>query len=56
MSIRESNPSSLRYHSADKSIAIVSSKRMILARGKGTCYVYAYAHNGMHKRVKVKVS
>jgi hypothetical protein len=55
LSIRESNLSSLRYRSADKSIAIVSSKRMILARGKGTCYVYAYAHNGVSKQVKVTV-
>ena len=45
----------VRYMSTDKKVATVTSGGKIKARGKGTCYVYAYAHNGVAKRVKVTV-
>ena len=45
----------IRYLSTDKKIATVSKKGKITAKGKGTCYVYAYAHNGIYKKVKVTV-
>ena len=45
----------IRYLSTDKKIATVSKKGKITAKGKGTCYVYAYAHNGVYKKIKVTV-
>ena len=45
----------LRYLSSDKRIATVSKSGKIKAMKKGTCYVYAYAHNGAYKAVKVTV-
>lgn len=45
----------LRYLSSDKKIAAVSKSGKITAKAKGTCIVYAYAHNGFRKSVKVTV-
>ena len=47
----------MRYESSDKSIATVSPKGVIKAVGKKgeTCYVYAYAQNGVFKKIKVVV-
>ena len=45
----------VRYLSTDTSIATVSKKGKIKGVKKGTCYVYAYAHNGVFKKVKVTV-
>lgn len=41
--------------SSDKSIATVNQKGKITALAKGSCYVYAYAQNGVYKKIKVKV-
>ena len=46
----------LRYVSTDKKIATVNRSGRIKGVGKGTCYVYAYAQNGVSKKVKVTVS
>ena len=46
----------LRYVSTDKKIATVNRSGRIKGVGKGTCYVYAYAQNGVRKKVKVTVS
>ncbi|MBQ3369594.1 MAG: Ig-like domain-containing protein [Mogibacterium sp.] len=43
------------YASNKSAIATVSSKGVIKAKKKGTCYVYAYAQNGVYKRIKVVV-
>ena len=43
------------YESSDSKIATVSKKGVITARKKGTCYVYAYAQNGVCKAVKIIV-
>jgi hypothetical protein len=43
----------IRYESSNKEIATVNSKGRITAKAKGTCYVYAYAQNGVYKRIKV---
>lgn len=43
------------YESTDSAVATVTSGGKIKAVSKGTCYVYAYAQNGMYKRVKVTV-
>ena len=45
----------IKYESSKTSIATVSSKGVIKAKRKGTCYVYAYAQNGFAAKVKVTV-
>ena len=45
----------IRYESSNKSIAKVTSKGVIKALKKGTCYVYIYAQNGVYKKIKVVV-
>ena len=45
----------IAYESTNKKIATVSVKGKIKAVGKGTCYVYAYAQNGLYKKIKVTV-
>ena len=45
----------LKYESDDTAVATVSSKGVITAKAAGTCYVYAYAQNGVFKKIKVTV-
>jgi hypothetical protein len=45
----------IRYESSNKAIATVNNKGEIIAQAKGTCYVYAYAQNGIYKKIKVTV-
>ena len=45
----------LKYESSDTAVATVSSKGVITAKAAGTCYVYAYAQNGVSKKIKVTV-
>lgn len=45
----------VRYLTTNKKIAKVNSAGRITAKSKGTCYVYAYAQNGLWKTVKVTV-
>ena len=45
----------VRYLSTNKKVATVSSSGKIKAAGKGKCNVYAYAHNGVCKKIKVTV-
>jgi len=45
----------LRYETTNAKVAIVSAKGTVKAKAKGTCYVYAYAQNGVTKKVKVVV-
>ena len=45
----------IHYESSDTKIAVVSKKGVITARKKGTCYVYAYAQDGVSKAIKVVV-
>ena len=45
----------IRYESTNKNIAKVTSKGVIKALKKGTCYVYVYAQNGVYKKIKVVV-
>ena len=53
--LRVKNHRGIAYESSNKKIATVSGKGVIKAVGKGTCYVYAYAQNGVCKRIKVSV-
>ena len=43
------------WESDNKAVAKVSKSGKITAVGKGTCYIYAYAQNGVMARVKVTV-
>ncbi|MBR2189825.1 MAG: Ig-like domain-containing protein [Eubacterium sp.] len=43
------------YESSDIRIATVNKNGRIKALKKGTCYIYAYAQNGLAKRTKVTV-
>ena len=45
----------IRYESTNVNIATVSGKGVIKAKNRGTCYVYAYAQNGVFKKIKVVV-
>ena len=45
----------LRYLSTDRTIATVTKSGRIKGIRKGTCYVYAYAHNGVSKKIKVTI-
>ena len=45
----------LAYESSDKNIATVTSKGVVKAKKKGSCYIYVYAQNGVYKKVKITV-
>lgn len=45
----------IAYESSNNKVATVSRKGVIKANGSGTCYVYAYAQNGVSKKIKVVV-
>lgn len=45
----------VRYASSNRKIATVSSKGVVKAVKKGTCYIYSYTQNGLYKTTKVTV-
>lgn len=45
----------VRYMTSNSAVATVNSAGKITARGKGTCSIYAYAHNGVFKEINVTV-
>ncbi len=45
----------VRYESTNTKIATVSNAGVVKAKKKGTCYIYAYAQNGVSKKIKVTV-
>ena len=45
----------IKYESSNTAVAKVSSSGKVTAVGSGTCYIYAYAQNGVYKRLKVTV-
>ena len=46
----------IRYESSNPKIATVTKKGgKVTAKKKGTCYIYAYAQNGMFRKIKVTV-
>ena len=53
--IKLKNRRKIKYESSDTKVATVSSKGVIKAVGKGTCYVYVYSQNGVFAKVTVKV-
>ena len=51
----EKTVAAVRYLSTNKKIATVNRSGRIKGVSKGPCYVYAYAHNGAFRKVKVTV-
>lgn len=45
----------LRYYSSDRNVATVSDSGKIRATGKGACWIFVLANNGVSASVKVKV-
>ena len=45
----------MRYESTNKKIATVSKRGKVTAKRKGSCYIYAYAQNGVYRKIKVTV-
>ena len=45
----------IRYESTNTNIATVSKKGVVKAKAKGTCYIYAYAQNGVFKKISIRV-
>ena len=46
----------LRYMTSDSKVATVTRFGKIKAKGKGTCVIYVYAHNGISRKVTVTVN
>jgi hypothetical protein len=44
------------YESSNPKIATVNAKGKITAKKKGKCYIYAYAQNGVSKKIKITVN
>ena len=45
----------LCYESSNAKVAEVTKKGVIKGKSKGTCFIYAYAQNGIYKKIKVTV-
>ena len=45
----------IKYESSNPTVATVNAKGVIKGVKKGTCYVYAYAQNGVAAKIKVTV-
>jgi predicted nucleic acid binding AN1-type Zn finger protein len=43
------------YQTTNAKVATVNAKGTIVAKGKGTCYVYVSAYSGAYTKVKVTV-
>ena len=52
----KSHAATLRYLTSNKKVATVSKSGKITAKGKGSCVIYVFAHNGVSKQVKVTVN
>ena len=45
----------VKYESSNPKIATVTKKGVIKGKKKGTCFIYAYAQNGVFAKIKVTV-
>ena len=45
----------VRYYTSNPAVAVVNSKGVISAVGRGNCKVYALAANGIYKIINVRV-
>jgi hypothetical protein len=52
----KSHAPTLRYLTSNNKVATVSKSGKITAKGKGSCVIYVFAHNGLSKQVKVTVN
>ncbi len=55
LKLKTKNYRKTAYETSNKRIATVTSKGVIKAKKKGTCYVYVYTQNGIFKKIKVTV-
>ena len=55
LKLKTKNYRKTAYETSNKKIATVTSKGVIKAKKKGTCYVYVYTQNGIFKKIKVTV-
>ena len=46
---------SLSYTTSDKTVATVTKKGVVKAKGKGSCYIFITANSGVYTKVKVTV-
>lgn len=46
---------SLSYTTSDQTVATVTKKSVVKAKGKGSCYIYITANSGVYTKVKVTV-
>ncbi|MBR2189433.1 MAG: hypothetical protein IJ860_08530 [Eubacterium sp.] len=53
--VRKHRTYGVMYESDNISVATVNQKGKIKGVGRGTCYIYAYAQNGVFRRIKVQV-
>ena len=51
----KNHTAAIRYKTTNAAIITVSKDGMIKAKSKGSCYVYAYAQNGVYLKIKVTV-
>ena len=54
--LKVANHRKISYESSNTKIATVNAKGKVTAKKKGSCYIYAYAQNGVFKRIKVTVN
>ena len=54
-SLKLRNYRSIRYVSSNPNIAIVSSQGVVRGMRKGKCVIYAYAQNGVSKKISITV-
>ena len=43
------------FETSNADVATVSTKGVVKAAGKGSCYIYAYSQNGLYKKMKITV-
>ena len=53
--LRVSKHRGIAFESSNKNVASVSRKGLVKAKKKGRCFVYAYAQNGVYKKIKIIV-
>ena len=54
-SLKLKNYRSIRYVSSNPNIAVVSSQGVVRGMRKGKCVIYAYAQNGVSKKISITV-
>ena len=45
----------ISYESSNEAIASVSGTGVVKGKQKGTCYIFAYAQNGVYRKIKIVV-